>query len=309
MKVALTGATGLVGEALLSCLTTNGHEVIRLAREHRAPSGAFARWDQDKGILDTEAVEGLDAVVHLAGESIVGRWTATKKRRIRDSRWLGTKSLSESVAKLKRKPRVLVCASAVGYYGDRGDEVLREDSGKGSGFLAEVCEGWETATELAARAGIRVVNLRIGVVLSNKGGALRKMLMPFRLGAGGVIGGGKQYWSWIDLNDLVGVILFAITHDNLRGPVNAVAPHAVTNREFTKTLGRVLARPTPFPMPAFGARMAFGEMADALFLASARVEPAKLLAAGYNFQFPTLEEALRNHLSGGSSQRSKVAWR
>jgi uncharacterized protein (TIGR01777 family) len=250
------------------------------------------------GSIDQARLEGLDGVVHLAGESIAtGRWTAEKKARIRDSRVKGTRLLCESLARLDQPPRVLVSASAIGYYGDRGDEILHEDSASGSGFLAEVCHMWEAATEAASQRNIRVVNLRIGVVLSAMGGALATMLFPFRMGLGGIIGSGRQFMSWIALDDLLGSIAYALRTDTIRGPVNAVAPHPVTNREFTKTLGRVLARPTLLPMPAFAARLAFGEMADELLLSSARVEPARLSAAGYDFRYPTLEGGLR-HLLG-----------
>ncbi|MGH9813472.1 MAG: TIGR01777 family oxidoreductase, partial [Candidatus Acidiferrales bacterium] len=209
----------------------------------------------------------------------------------------GTRLLADALAKLSRRPRTLVCASAIGYYGDRGEETLREDSPPGKGFLAETCVEWEAAAKPAADAGLRLVHLRIGVVLHPAGGALKQMLLPFKLGAGGVIGSGRQYMSWIALDDLVGVFQHALANDSLCGPANAVAPNPATNREFTKTLGKVLSRPTIFPMPAFAARLAFGEMADELLLSSARVEPARLAASGYRFAYPQLEPALR-HLLG-----------
>jgi uncharacterized protein (TIGR01777 family) len=240
--------------------------------------------------------------VHLAGENIAkGRWNARKKARIRDSRVNGTRLLSEALTRLSKPPAVMVCASAIGYYGDRGDEVLREESASGSGFLAEVCRQWEAAAEPARKRGIRVVHLRIGVVLSPEGGALAQMLFPFRMGLGGKLGSGRQYFSWIAIDDLVTVIAHALTNDTLQGPVNAVAPHPVTNLEFTRTLGRVLARPTLFPMPALAARLAFGEMADELLLSSARVEPTRLLATAYQFRHPQLEGALR-HLLGSAGK-------
>ena len=241
-------------------------------------------------------LEGFDAVVHLAGEPITGRWNATKKRAIRDSRIKGTRLLCETVAGLSSRPRVLVAASASGYYGDRGDEVLREESEAGSSFLSKVCQDWEAATEPAAESGIRVVNLRIGFVLSPAGGGLAKMLPAFKMGVGGKIGSGKQYLSWIAIDDLVQIILFAITTEVLKGPANAAAPNPVTNSEFSTTLGRVLGRPAIFPMPAFAVRLAFGEMGDELLLASARMEPARLRRAGYQFRFPQLEGALRKLL-------------
>lgn len=298
MKVLLSGSSGLVGSALVPFLTDAGHQVIRLVRSQPRLEGAEIRWDPEAGDIDAAGLKGLDAAVHLAGESIAaGRWTAAKKARILESRVKGTRLLAEALAGLEQPPKVLVSASAVGYYGDRGEEILREESDSGSAFLSEVCRQWEAATGPAAAGGIRVVNLRFGIILSAAGGALPRLLTPFRLGLGGTLGSGKQFMSWIAIDDVIGVILHALTTETLRGPVNAVAPQPVTNREFTKTLGRVLERPTLFPIPAFAARLAFGEMADELLLASQRVEPARLLASGYRFQFPELEGALR-HLLG-----------
>jgi uncharacterized protein (TIGR01777 family) len=254
-------------------------------------------WDPAQGHLSQEQLEGFDAVVHLAGESIAeGRWTAAKKKRILDSRVQGTKLLSETLARLKNPPRVLVVASAIGYYGDRGGEILTESSSRGSDFLAEVCEAWERAAQPAKEKGIRVVHPRIGIVLGKGGGALAKMLLPFKLGLGGRLGSGNQYMSWIALEDLVGVIQFALNHSALNGPVNAVSPAAATNNEFTKTLGRVLNRPTIFPAPAFALKLLLGEMAQALLLSSANVKPQKLLETKYPFKFAGLEPALRNLL-------------
>jgi len=299
MKVLLSGSSGLVGSALIPVLTGGGHQVARLVRSEPAPGGSEVRWDPEAGEIRKAALEGVEAAVHLAGESIAaGRWTAAKRARILKSRVKGTQLLAEALAGLKQPPKVLVSASAVGYYGDRGDEALTENSGSGSAlFLSNVCRQWEAAAEPAADAGIRVVNLRFGVILSAAGGALPRLLTPFRMGVGGRLGSGKQYMAWIALDDVVGAIVHVLTTEALRGPVNAVAPQPVTNREFTKTLGRVLGRPTVFPMPAFAARLAFGQMADELLLASQRVEPAKLLASGYQFRFPELEAALR-HLLG-----------
>jgi len=255
-------------------------------------------WDPEAGDIDAAGLKGVGAAVHLAGESIAtGRWTAAKKARILESRVRGTRLLAEALAGLKQPPKALVSASAVGYYGNRGEETLREESTSGSAFLSEVCRQWEAATEPAADAGIRVVNLRFGVMLSATDGALPRLLTPFRMGVGGRLGSGKQFMSWIAIDDVVGAILHVLTTEALRGPVNAVAPQPVTNREFTKTMGRVLGRPTVFPMPAFAARLAFGQMADELLLCSQRVEPAKLLGSGYLFRFPELEAALR-HLLG-----------
>jgi uncharacterized protein (TIGR01777 family) len=245
-------------------------------------------------------LEGFDAVIHLAGENIAeGRWTEPKKVRIRESRTKPTRALSEALAKLNNPPRTLVSASAIGFYGHRGDEILREGSAPGSGYLPEVCLGWEGATASAVQKGIRVVHLRFGGVLATTGGALAKMLPPFRMGVGGKVGDGKQYMSWIALDDVMGAIHHVLITDRLIGPLNAVAPNPVTNSEFTKTLGRVLSRPTLFPVPAAAARIAFGEMADALLLASARVIPARLVETGYQFRYPELEGALRHLLGRG----------
>ena len=297
MNIVITGGSGFIGSALVSSLTAAGHKVTPLIRRYPKAGEQALYWDPAGGKLEAAGLENRDAVVHLAGESITGRWTAAKKQRIRSSRIDGTKLLSETLAELHYKPKVLVCASAVGCYGNRGDEVLREESPPGKSFLANTCVEWEAVAKPAADAGIRVVHLRIGVVLHPKGGALKQMLLPFKLGAGGIVGSGKQWWSWIALDDLVGAFEHALANQSLRGPVNAVAPRAVTNAEFTKTLGRVLSRPTIFPMPAFAARLALGEMADELLLASARVEPARLIASGYAFRYPQLEPALR-HLLG-----------
>ena len=249
-------------------------------------------WDPAEP-LAPESVSGFDAVVHLAGEPIVGRWTEEKKRRIIDSRVSGTKHLAEALAKTSRPPRVLVCASAIGYYGDRGDEVLREESAPGRQFSSELCQQWEAAAEPAVAAGIRTVNLRTGIVLSAAGGALKQMLLPFRLGIGGNVGNGRQWMSWIDLQDMTAAILHILKTDSLRGPINMTAPNPVTNAEFTKALASVLSRPAIFPMPAFAARLVFGQMADELLLASQRVEPAKLLGSGYVFQRPDLRQSLQ----------------
>ena len=235
-------------------------------------------------------------MIHLAGESIAeGRWTDEKKQRIRESRVKGTKLLSDALANLSRPPKTLIAASAIGFYGNRGDEILRETSAPGQGFLPEVCIAWEKATELAMEKGIRVVNTRFGIILSKEGGALAKMLPPFRMGVGGRIGSGRQWMSWIALNDVVEGLNYVLTNESLSGPVNFVAPKPVTNAEFTKTLGRVLSRPTFFPVPAFAARLALGEMADALLLSSQRVEPVRLNDANYSFRFSELQEAL-SHL-------------
>lgn len=297
MRVLVSGASGLVGTALLPVLAAQGHETVRLARGPAAGGGTTVRWDPARGAIDVPRLSGHDAVVHLAGESIVGRWDAAKKQRIRDSRIQGTRLLADALTKLTKPPKVCVSASAIGCYGDRGEEALTERSAPAQTFLGQVCRDWEAATAPLTAKGIRVVHLRFGIVLSPKGGALRAMLWPFRLGAGGVVGSGKQYWSWIALDDVVGVILHALAHETLQGPVNAVSPTPVTNREFTTALGKVLKRPTFFPLPAFVARAVLGEMADALLLASTRAVPKKLQESGYVFRYPELAEALR-HLVG-----------
>ncbi|MHB8654181.1 MAG: TIGR01777 family oxidoreductase [Terriglobia bacterium] len=293
MHVLVTGSTGLIGSALIPTLTSEGHRVSCLVRSKSKLGNRDTCWDPVAGELYLPALEGLDAAIHLAGESIAGgRWTAARKARIRDSRIQGTRLLAESLAQLAHPPKVFISTSAVGYYGDRADEVLTEQSPPGSNFLAGVCREWESATEPAAQHGIRVVILRLGMVLSLKGGALAKMLTPFRMGVGGVIGSGKQYMSWLAIDDLVRIFNHALKTESLHGPTNAVAPNPVTNAEFTKTLGRALRRPTVFPLPAFAARLALGEMADELLLASARVVPTKLLASGFVFRHPDLESAL-----------------
>jgi hypothetical protein len=296
MNILVTGSTGLVGSQVVAFLSTGGHRVLRLVRGAARRDDEIA-WNPNAGTIDATKLEGLDGVVHLAGENIAsGRWNAARKARIRDSRVNGTRLLSETLAKLERKPRVLVSASAIGFYGDRGDEVLTENSAPGSSFLCDVCRQWEAATQPAKDAGIRVVNLRIGVVLTPRGGALAKMLTPFQLCVGGIVGNGKQFWSWIAIDDVVGAIHHALTHEELSGPVNAVAPDAMTNRDFTKILGKVLRRPTIAPLPAFVVKLLLGEMGQELLLASSRVVPNRLQQTGYQFRCPTLEVALRHVL-------------
>ncbi|MGQ4807545.1 Epimerase family protein [Candidatus Entotheonellaceae bacterium PAL068K] len=300
MHVVVTGSTGLIGSALVSSLTAGEHHVTRLVRTPPRHGEAEVQWDPETGSVAVPGLEGVDAVIHLAGENIAkGRWTAAKKARIRNSRVHGTRVLCEALTQLAEPPKVLVSASAIGYYGERGAEVLSETSRPGQDFLAWVCRDWEAATEPAAQCGIRVVRLRIGVVLSPAGGALGQMLGLFTLGIGGVIGTGKQYFSWVAIDDVVSAIHHALITETLHGPVNAVAPYPITNREFTKTLGRVLRRPTLLTMPTFAARLFLGEMADALLLASTRVEPSQLHESGFHFRYPELEGALRQMLSKG----------
>ncbi|MGH9557275.1 MAG: TIGR01777 family oxidoreductase [Terriglobales bacterium] len=294
--IAVSGASGFVGSALVASLREQGAIVKRLVRSAPRDPQADILWNP-AAPLDPIALEGLDAVVHLAGESIAGlRWTAGKKARIRESRVLGTRHLATGLAQCAKRPRALVCASAIGYYGDRGDEVLREDSPSGSGFLAHVCREWEAATQPARDAGIRVVHLRFGMVASPTGRALKQMLLPFKLGLGGRLGSGRQYMSWISLDDAVGAIEHALITDSLAGPVNAVAPDSITNAEFTKTLGEALHRPTIFPVPEFALRMMLGEMGEEVLLASQRVQPARLMASGYKFRHPVLKKALEEML-------------
>lgn len=293
-QILVSGVSGSIGAALLPSLRKRGHKVVRLVRSASSAPDQIS-WDPAQP-LSAESVSGFDAVIHLAGETIVGRWTEAKKACILESRRVGTKVLAEALARAPRKPKAFIAASAIGFYGNRGDEILREDSSSGHDFLSEVCRQWETATGPARDAGIRTANLRFGVILSTQGGALKQMLLPFRLGLGGRIGDGRQWWSWIDVNDVVGAINHVIKTDLLYGPVNVVAPRPVRNSEFTQVLARVLHRPAFFPVPAFAARLAFGEMADELLLASQRVEPTKLVASGYPFQHSDLEPALRSLL-------------
>ena len=295
--VLVSGSTGMVGRTLLGRLSGLGRPTMALARG-RASKGEVL-WDPAGNTIDSASLasSGARAVVHLAGENIAeGRWTAAKMDAIRTSRVRGTRLLAESLAGLESPPEVLVSASAIGFYGDSGDERLTESSAAGTGFLAEVCREWEQATEPARAAGIRVVNLRIGVVLSRDGGALAKMLLPFKLGLGGRLGSGDQFMSWITLDDLVSVICRALEDERLVGPVNATAPEPVSNRDYTRTLGRVLRRPTIAAMPAFAARAVFGRMADELLLGSQRVVPEKLLGTDFEFEHPRLEDALRDVL-------------
>lgn len=295
MNVLISGSSGLVGKHLMRLLRASGHQVTRLVR-HDPRSADERSWDPAGGRLDASVLNGVHAVVNLSGDNIAkGRWNDEKKKRILDSRVQTAGLLADTIAAASEKPDVFVSASATGYYGDRGDEVLSESSPSGEGFLPDVCRQWESA---AMRAAVRTVLVRFGVILSSEDGALAKMATPFKLGLGGRIGDGKQYWSWVTIDDVVRAILFAITNKSLSGPVNVVAPQPVTNAEFTRVLGSVVHRPTIFPMPAFAARLALGEMADQLLLASARVVPSKLQAAGYEFLHPDLKGGLTAALNG-----------
>jgi uncharacterized protein (TIGR01777 family) len=290
-RFLISGATGLVGSELSAVLTAGGHTVVALTRRRQNPNDI--EWSPEKGQIESQRLSSFDAVVHLAGESVMGRWSTEKKRRIRESRVIGTRLVSETLANLPQKPRVLVCASAIGYYGDRGDELLTEESPPGKGFLADVCQEWEAACEPARQAGIRVVNVRIGLVLTPKGGLLGTLLPLFKVGLGGRVGDGRQWMSWLTLEDLVEILKIAAFDEALVGPVNATAPNPVTNADFTHLLGRLLGRPTLLPVPRFAVKSALGEAADELALASARVVPARLQQHGYSFRHPELEPALR----------------
>lgn len=294
MNILITGASGLLGSALSQALSKRNDTLYTLVRrQSQTPNEIF--WQPNEGLIDD--LPPLDVVVHLAGENIAsGRWTPERKKRIRNSRVEGTSLLANTLAKLDQPPHTFISASAIGIYGDRGSQELTESDSAGEGFLSEVGVAWEQAAQPAVQAGIRTVFPRIGMVLTPQGGALGKMLLPFKLGVGGIVGPGTQYMSWVSLNDLINILLFAIDTPNLSGPINAVAPHPVTNHTFTKTLGKVLKRPTLFPLPAFVARILLGEMADALLLASTRVLPAKLQATDFTFEHPELEQTLHDLL-------------
>lgn len=295
MKILIAGASGLVGSALVPSLESDGAEVTRLVRTTAKPGEI--EWHPNQDTMDPARLEGFDAIINLAGENVAGgRWTEEQKRKIHDSRVNGTHLLSEAMAKLAKRPRVFLCASATGFYGDRDDEVLDEHSDSGGGFLAGVCREWEQATEPAANAGVRVVNLRFGVILSRDGGMLARLLTPFKMGMGGKVGSGKQFISWVAIDDVVGAIKLALHDETFRGPLNVVAPNPVTNEALTKTLGHVLSRPTALSIPGFAARLAFGEMADEMLLSSQYVVPKRLTDAGFEYKYPDLEGALRKYV-------------
>lgn len=303
MNILLTGSHGFIGSALIDVLRERGDRVVRLVRGPSRPSSPDPAWDPVAYQIDENRLEGFDGVIHLAGESLVARrWTPAQKTRIHDSRINGTRLLASALGRLSRPPRVLLSASAVGYYGDRRDEILREESPPGTGFLAELCRQWEAAAEPARRAGIRVVHLRTGLVLSSTGGVLARILPIFRLGLGGPLGTGRQYMSWIAIDDVCAAVLHLLANNTVTGPVNLVAPHPVTNREFTVALGLALSRPTRFAVPAGVLRVVLGEMADEALLASTRAEPARLRASGYSFRFPDLSGVFFA-LFGGEGRR------
>jgi uncharacterized protein len=294
--VAITGASGFVGTALVNALLGDGIKVVRLVRDSRRVGADAVLWDAYDDGCDLSIIDGADAVVHLAGESIVGLWTKAKRRRIYDSRVDATRNLVSSILRLDHPPRTLICASAVGYYGDRGNEELTEKSAVGEGFLADTCQQWEAATQLAREAGIRVVNLRIAVVLDPAGAALQKAISAFRLGLGGRFGSGEQYMSWITLEDLVRIIVYTLCNDSISGAANAVAPNPITNAEYTRRLSRALNRPALLNVPEFLLRLAPGGIAQEMFLASARSVPARLLAAGFEFNYRDIDQALEHFL-------------
>jgi uncharacterized protein len=293
-RVLVSGVSGPIGKALVPSLKSRGYDVVRLVRGPASGEDQIS-WDPSN-TLAPDAVSGFDAVINLSGESIMGRWTAAKKTKIRDSRILGTTNLAEALARTKHKPQVFVCSSAIGYYGDRADELLKESSAPGTGFLPDVCCAWEAATQPAVEAGIRTVQIRTGIVLSAKGGALGAMLTPFKLGVGGRVGSGRQWMSWVDIQDMVGGIHHILKTDLLQGPVNMVAPRPVTNADFTRTLAAVLSRPAVLPIPSAAVKLLFGEMGETLLLGSQRVEPSKLVGSGYPFRFRDLQASLSSLL-------------
>jgi uncharacterized protein (TIGR01777 family) len=298
MKILVTGASGLVGSALIPLLTASGHSVSRLVRNSQKTGAGAFYWNPATRELDAAAVEGQDAVIHLAGESIAsGYWTKARKVRIRDSRVVGTQILADAIVNASVPPQLLISASAIGYYGSPGAAVVDETNSDGDTWLAEICREWEAATESVRAEGVRVVNARIGLVLTPEGGALGKMLLPFKLCLGGRLGHGRQYMSWITLDDMIRSLQFAVENESVSGPMNVVAPNPVTNLAFTKLLGGVLRRPTPFPVPAFFLRLVLGEMADELFFSSIRVVPKVLLDHGFEFTHGELEFGLRDILN------------
>lgn len=298
MKILISGSSGLVGKDLCAFLEHQGHEVHRLIRSSKQTNNKSIYWNPETKEIDSSKLENFDAVINLSGENIANkRWTTEQKKKIRDSRVNSTQLLAETLAKLQKKPKTFISVSAIGFYGDRPNENLTELSPYSKNdYLSETCVEWENAASLASSAGIRVVHPRFGIILSPKGGAMAKLLLPFQFGAGGIIGDGKQIMSWIALDDVIYALHYLLMNENLRDAVNFTSPNPVSNYEFTKTLGKVLHRPTIFPVPSFAAKLVFGEMADALLLSTARVKPAKLEEAGFKFSYPNLEDALRHLL-------------
>ena len=302
-KIFLTGASGLIGKSLTTILRDSGYQIVPLVRQGDPPPGAVS-WDPLSEQMDPSLLAGSDAIIHLSGENLAkGRWTKARKKRFWDSRVRSTELLAKTIAQLRPLPRLFMCASATGFYGDRGNEELTEDSPPGSGFVADLCRHWEQACAPAADAGVRVVNLRFGVVLSARGGALAQMLPIFKLGLGGPLGSGRQYMSWITLDDALSAMIHLLDHSTVAGPVNVVVPQVVTFREFTRTLGRVLHRPAFFKVPALAARLLIGQMADEVLLASTRVLPKRLSEDGFDFAQPTLDLALRHVLAEGDERQ------
>jgi hypothetical protein len=297
MKILISGSSGFIGSNLVRYLKEKGHEVIKLVRHSTALARDEIVWEPLQGVEKPALLEEIDAVIHLAGESIMGRWTESKKKKIHDSRVKATSLLCRDLCSLDRPPAVMIAASAVGYYGSRGDEILKEESSRGEGFLAKVCEEWEAASQRVEEKGIRRVLLRLGMVLSPKGGALKRMLPPFKWGLGGKLGDGRQWMSWIALTDLIRAIEFSLEDHQLAGPVNAVAPTPVVNKDFTKVLGRQLSRPAFMTVPAWAIKLILGELGREVLLSSQRVMPDKLLQAGFRFDMPSLEQALQADLS------------
>jgi len=298
MKIAVTGATGLIGAALCERLRQEGNDVLVITRRENSSSPfTVVHWNPERGELDTRSLEGVDAVVHLAGETIAERWTREKKERIRTSRVAGTRFLVDGLKRLSKRPSVLIGSSAVGFYGNRGDEELDEGSPPGTGFLPEICQAWEAEVARASELGMRAVRLRTGIVLSTKGGALAKMLLPFKLGLGGPVGSGSQWMSWIHIDDVVGGYHFALHHSDLSGAANLTAPQPVRNADFTRALGRALGRPAFLPAPGFALKLIFGEMAQDLLLDGQKVLPRRLESAGYKFHHTGIDDALADAVS------------
>lgn len=311
MNIIISGGSGLIGHALVSSLRKDGHNVKSITRKKNESSENIF-WDIDKSIIEVEKLENADVIIHLAGENISGdnpiqgRWTKERKEKILNSRVNGSKLISETILKLKNPPKVFISASAIGYYGDRNSESLNEKSSKGNGFLSDVCQKWEESIQKVKVKNIRVVNTRFGVVLSKNGGALKAMLLPFQMGVGGIIGNGKQYMSWIDIDDVVGSIKHIISKNNIEGIVNIVSPNSVTNYEYTKALGQTLNRPTIFPIPKIGINLLFGEMGNELLLSSQKVIPSVLLETKYDFKYKTIEESLNHILKGIETNQKEM---